>query len=120
MVTFSLTTEQKALLVPKDALVLGRGSPVVFVVDRMPKGGPAESPPPKGNSPVGPPPDGMVRRVPVELGAATEDLIEVRGPLEPGERVVVEGNERMFPGQLVSIVKSAAPEAEAPAADPGQ
>lgn len=124
-VTLPVGSKANALLVPKDALVLGRGSPVVFVVDPMPASGPQAGPPSKGSPapggpPTGPVPDGMVRRVPVELGTATEDLIEVRGPLKPGDRVVVEGNERMFPGQPVSIVKSGQPAVKARAENPAR
>ena len=100
----------KARVVPKDALVLGGELPVVFVVDPIPKGG----------TTPGPAPDGIARRVPVELGTASEDLIEVRGLLEPGDLVVVEGNERLFPGQPVNIVKPGQPRAKAPAENPAK
>ena len=122
-VTLPVGSKANALLVPKDALVLGRGSPLVFVVDPMPQSRSAGGPPSKagqapGGPPPGPAPDGVARPVPIELGTATEDLIEVRGPLKPGELVIVEGNERMFPGQPVSIVKSGRPATKAPAGNP--
>ena len=44
----------------------------------------------------------------VELGLAHDDLIEVRGALKAGDRVVVKGNERLMPGQPVQIVPSKA------------
>lgn len=124
-VALPVGSKANALLVPKDALVLGGESPVVFVVDPMPRGEAMQGPPPaaglpKGGPPPGPPPDGMARRVPVELGTATEDQIEVRGPLKPGELVIIEGNERMFPGQPVSIVNSDRPRAKAPAEGPAR
>lgn len=75
---------RQALMVPKDAVVLGGPAPVVFV--------------------VGPPPNHIAQRVPVELGTAEGDLIEVRGSLKPGQRVVEEGNERLRPGQPLKIV----------------
>ncbi|MDJ0523256.1 MAG: efflux RND transporter periplasmic adaptor subunit [Planctomycetota bacterium] len=70
---------RKTLLVPKDAIVLGGRSPVVFVFD--------------GKDTAAP--------VPVELGVAVDDLIEVVGPLKAGAQVVTKGNERIFPGTKV-------------------
>ncbi len=78
-------TEQ-ALLVPKDALVLGGNSPTVYVIDPDPKN----------------PKQGLVRPVPVRIGVASGGLIQVDGALKPGETVVVEGNERLRPGQAVA------------------
>jgi multidrug efflux pump subunit AcrA (membrane-fusion protein) len=69
------------LVVPKDALVLGGPSPVVFVIDPETKESKAKA-----------------RPVPVQLGIATESWIEVKGELKPGQQVVVEGNERLRPG----------------------
>ena len=51
-------------------------------------------------------PDGVARRVPVERGAASGELFEVRGQLKEGDLVVTEGNERLFPGQPVVIIQS--------------
>lgn len=75
-----------ATVVPKDALVLGGGSPLVFVVD--PAGGPGA---------------GTARSVPVAPGAAVAGNVEVRGDLRPGQLVVVRGNERLRPGMQVSF-----------------
>ncbi len=72
-----------ALLVPKDALVLGGPSPIVYVVDE---------------------PASTVRPVPVEAGLAEDGLIVVTGPLAEGQKVVVRGNERLRPGQPVVVV----------------
>jgi len=91
-VAMAVGERQKALLVPKDALVLGGPSPMVFVVDADPKN-------PKAR---------MVRPVPVQVGVAAGGLIEVRGPLKRGQQVVVEGNERIFPGMPVIIVREIA------------
>jgi RND family efflux transporter MFP subunit len=79
---------QQALLVPKDALVLGGPQPVVFVVDAINVR------------------QGKAKPVPVELGVASGQLIQVKGALEPGNMVVVEGNERLRPGQDVTIVRT--------------
>ncbi len=71
----------KALLVPKDAVVLGGPRPRVWVVD--------------GDT---------VRPVPVQLGIAVDALIQVIADLKEGQKVVVRGNERLFrPGQRVRI-----------------
>lgn len=43
--------------------------------------------------------------VSVQLGESEGSLIEVRGEIEEGDRVVVEGNERVFPGQNLVIVR---------------
>jgi multidrug efflux pump subunit AcrA (membrane-fusion protein) len=116
-VTLPVGQREEALLVPKDAVVPGGEVPVVYVIGPMPgppgggagPGGAAKPPagrggPPGGTPAAGPAPDGVARRVPVELGAAVEGLIEVRGPLKAGDRVVVEGNERLMPGQPLIIV----------------
>jgi RND family efflux transporter MFP subunit len=85
-----------SLLVSKDAIVLGGKAPIVFVIDRDGQN--------KGL--------GTVRIVPVELGAAVGGEIEVGSllpdqPLKPGGLVVVEGNERLRPGQGVSFAEPA-------------
>jgi RND family efflux transporter MFP subunit len=80
-------TKQMAMLVSKDALVLGGPQPVVYVVDV-----------PNLDAQTG-----KVRPVPVQLGIADGNLIQVRAQLEPGQLVVVQGNERLRPGQDVQI-----------------
>jgi HlyD family secretion protein len=84
-----------ATLVPKDAVVLGGQSPIVFVSELVAgqNGGPTSGKPAK------------VRPVPVELGAAWEGQIQVKGDLKPGEWIVVQGNERLMPGQSVFVVR---------------
>jgi len=78
---------QLALLVPKDALVLGGPQTMVYVVDGA---GPDAK-------------QGKARPVPVQLGVASGRLMQVNGPLQPGQLVVVRGNERLRPGQDVKI-----------------
>jgi RND family efflux transporter MFP subunit len=73
----------KALLVPKDALVLSGSGKVIFVVI-----------------------DGTARSVPVKTEAAHGSLIEVKGDLKPGQQVVIRGNERLRPGQAVKVLPS--------------
>ena len=46
---------------------------------------------------------GSARPVPVTLGVSTGDLIQVEGQLRAGQLVVVRGNERLRPGQLLSF-----------------
>jgi RND family efflux transporter MFP subunit len=81
--------KQTALLVPKDALVLGGVQPVVYVVQPAPEEGPS-----------------TVQPVPVQLGVASGERIQVIGDLEPGQKVVVQGNERLRPGQQIVVSKS--------------
>lgn len=53
-------------------------------------------------------PDSSTERVDVTLGIASGDYIQVIGELTPGDRVVTVGNERMRPGQKVSVKGGAA------------
>jgi RND family efflux transporter MFP subunit len=76
------------LLVKKDALVLGSQQISLYMVDEDPS---AET--------------ALVRPVVVEVGAAIEDWIQVRGAIAEGDRVVVEGNERLMPGQAVMVAR---------------
>ena len=77
--------QTKAMLVPKDALVLGGPQPAVYVVV------PAEK---EGQT---------VRPVPVALGIASGPLIQIAGDVKPGDQVVVRGNERLRPGQPIKV-----------------
>jgi len=76
----------RAVLVPKDALVLGETGTVVFVVK-----------------------EGVARMIPVETGTAHGSLVEVKGRLGSGDQVVVRGNERLRPEQAVTITASESP-----------
>ena len=69
-------------LVPKDAVVLGGASPMLFVA-------------------AGPPDKAVVKPVPVKLGPATGAWIAVTGDIKPGESIIVEGNERVRPGMEI-------------------
>jgi len=90
--TVAVGRTASAKLVPKDAIVLGGPTPVVFV---------AES----GTGNAQGPKTAKVRSVPVQLGVAWEGYLQVTGELKPGESVVVQGNERLMPGQQVVIVR---------------
>ena len=75
----------QALLVPKDALVLGGPRPVVYVV------GPDKKDPAVQ----------VVQPVSVRLGVADGAMIQVVGEIRANQLVVVQGNERLRPGQAV-------------------
>lgn len=77
------------LLVPNDAVVMGGPVPMVYVATRKSPGA-AEA---------------TVAPMPVSLGSAFESSIEVTAEgLAPGQELVIEGNERLRPGQEVRIV----------------
>ena len=79
---------QRATVIPKDALVLGGSQPLVYVVDLSAENSQA----------------GVVRPVEVTLGMSDGTAIEVNGMLAPDQLVVVEGNERLKPGEKVRIL----------------
>ncbi len=76
-----------ATIVPKDALVLGSGQPLVYTVEPV----------------SGQPGAGTVRPVRVALGATVGGSVEIMGPIDPGSLVVTRGNERLRPGMNVSF-----------------
>ena len=79
---------QSALLVPKDAIVLGGPRPMVITVAGVAKQGD----------------EGKVQLVPIELGVAQGDWIQILGAVQPGDYVVVQGNERLRPETLVKVL----------------
>lgn len=83
---------KKLPLVPKDALVLNGEDRSVFVVDFDKNDSSSVSP------------TGVARKVPVELGVALDDRIQVIGEIKAGDFVVVEGNERLVPNSRVRLV----------------
>lgn len=76
-----------AVLVPKDALVLGGPGPMVWAV----------TPDAEGAG------EGTVRPVSVETGASVGGSIVVQSEIVAGTLVVVQGNERLRPGQRVAF-----------------
>lgn len=77
------------LLVPNDAVVMGGPMPMVFIAQRKSPGS-AEA---------------TVSPLPVSLGSAFASSIEVIADgLRAGQELVIEGNERLRPGQEVRIV----------------
>ncbi|MEM8864338.1 MAG: efflux RND transporter periplasmic adaptor subunit [Planctomycetota bacterium] len=89
-VTLPVGGETVATLVPKDAVVLGGAQPIVYVI----QGG-------ERNSPA------TVAPVAVQLGVSSGSLIQATGGIRPGQLVVVEGNERLRPGQPVRMQRAA-------------
>ncbi|QDS99147.1 efflux RND transporter periplasmic adaptor subunit [Adhaeretor mobilis] len=79
---------QQALLVPKDAIVLGGPRPMVFTVADATKEGDL----------------GKVQSVVIELGVAHGDWIQIFGAIEPDAFVVVQGNERLIPQSQVRLL----------------
>jgi RND family efflux transporter MFP subunit len=86
-VNLPVGAKAKGTVVPRDALVLDVNRQSVFVVDPNPR---------KKNF-------GKAREVSVEVGAAEGDLIQVIGDVRPGELIVIEGNQRLRPGQEVEV-----------------
>jgi RND family efflux transporter MFP subunit len=81
-VTLPVGKPTPCVVVPKDAVVLGGPTPVIYAVST---GG--------GKS--------TVRPVSVVLGPAQGTWIAAIGEIKEGEQVVIEGNERIRPGQEV-------------------
>jgi RND family efflux transporter MFP subunit len=70
------------LAVPRDALVLREDNTYVFKVDRK----------------------NVATRVAVETGTSEGAMVEVRGPIRAGDRVIVRGAERLEAGQKVQPI----------------
>ncbi len=83
----------QAMLVPKDALILGGPRPRIAVLT---------SDDPQAAS-------STVRLVPVELGISTDGLIQVTGDVKADQRVVIRGNERLREGQPVRVIHTHVP-----------
>ena len=81
-VTLAVGKPTPCVLVPKDAVVLGGDKPMVFVA--VSAGGQTS-----------------VKPVPVTLGPTSGLWIAAVGEIKVGEQVIVEGNERIRPGQEV-------------------
>jgi RND family efflux transporter MFP subunit len=93
-VTLPVGAATKAVLVPKDALVLGMRRYHVLVAEAKNDQGQAK-----------------VRVLPVQLGAADGHWVAVSAEpqLKPGQLVIVQGNERLLDGALVQLVKQEEP-----------
>ena len=71
------------LTVNRDALVLRAEGQSIFVV--------AE--------------DNTARQVQIRIGVGQGEDVEVIGDVQPGDQVIIRGNERLQPGQEVSIME---------------
>lgn len=82
-VSIPTSEAREALVVPRDALVLRPDGITLFVVDENQK----------------------ASQKTVTTGIDAGDSIEVFGELEDGDTVIIRGNERLRPGQSVSIME---------------
>jgi len=73
---------KEVIAVPRDALVLRRSGTSVYRVNG----------------------DSKAENIPVQVGVASGDLVEVSGSLNPGDDVVIRGSERLRPGQDVTVI----------------
>ena len=76
---------QPVIVLPRDSLVLRREGASVFRILE----------------------DNTAERVKVTTGMAEGDLIEVQGDIQPGDRVVIRGGERLRSGQKVEVSEQA-------------
>jgi len=75
---------RRVLTVPRDALVLRAQETFIYRVG----------------------PDNTAQRIPVTPGIGSGDLIEVRGQLAPGDRIIIRGNERLRAGAPVKVLNA--------------
>ena len=75
---------RNVLAVPRDALVLREENTYVFKVNKK----------------------GQAQRVAVETGSEEGALVEVKGLILPGERIIVRGAERLETGQKVRAIQA--------------
>jgi hypothetical protein len=80
-VSFLIGEPSLVKLVPKDAIVENGNDKLLYVVN-----------------------NGTAEPMPVTTGMAYKNLIEVIGPVQTGQLVVIRGNERLRPGQPVNII----------------
>jgi len=83
-VAIPTSDSRDVLTVPRDALVLRPEGESIFIVD--------------GNN--------QAQQVRVTTGIGSGADIEVTGAVSPGDRVIIRGNERLQPGQSVTIMDS--------------
>ena len=76
--------QREVLTIPRDALVLRPDGSSVFIVDA----------------------ENNAQRVEVTTGVGSGDYIEIFGDIADGDRVITRGNERLQPGQAVTIIDS--------------
>jgi RND family efflux transporter MFP subunit len=81
-VTFKLSETQNALVVPKDAVVTVQNKPVVYTVV-----------------------EGKAIPVRIDIIGYDDGDASIKGKIEPGDPVIIRGNERLRPGVSVQILK---------------
>ena len=81
IVNFNVGKKQKALLVPKDAVVAAGNQRLVYMVN-----------------------SGTVLPVPIKVLGYYGNDAAIEGGLKPGQQVVIRGNERLRPGQAVQVI----------------
>lgn len=82
-VTIPMADVREVLAVPRDALVLRGDGTSIFIIDD----------------------DNKARRIRVMTGIGSGDMVEVQGPIQPGDKVVIRGNERLRAGQDVQVLE---------------
>jgi RND family efflux transporter MFP subunit len=85
-VALPTSAARQVVAVPRDALVLRRDNTFIFKIDA----------------------NGAAQRVEVETGVGRDELIEVRGDVAAGDRVILRGGERLRPGQPLNIIETQA------------
>lgn len=80
-VSIPMSKPKKVIAVPRDALVIRQKNISVFKINQ----------------------NNVAEYVAVETGLSSNELIEVIGQIEAGDKVVIRGNERLRPGQSVTI-----------------
>ncbi|WP_257993291.1 efflux RND transporter periplasmic adaptor subunit [Cupriavidus pauculus] len=100
VVSFTRTGDAATIRVPLTALLQDKGANQVWIYQPGQGGG-----------------SGTVKPVPVTLGEAQGNLIEVRQGLTPGQTIVTAGVHLLKPGQKVKPMQSVAP--AQPASNPG-
>ncbi len=81
-ISIPVSDSREVLTVPRDALVLRPEGQSVFVIDA----------------------DNQARQISVTVGVGQGERIEIVGDISPGDKVVIRGNERLQPGQSVSVM----------------
>lgn len=82
-VAVPVAASRQALVVPRDALVIRSFGINVFLISTQ----------------------NLAEMRPVEIGYGELNWVEVIGPLQAGDIVVVRGNERLLPGQAVQVLE---------------
>lgn len=83
-VSIPTSDSREVLTVPRDALVLRPEGQSVFIVDA----------------------NNQAQQITVVAGVGQGEDIEISGAVSPGDRVVIRGNERLQPGQAVTVLDS--------------